>query len=143
MVSPGDHLDRTHHLWDTSLILHVLVVDDDEAVLGLMEAILSAPQCAVDLISNPLEAVERFSAHHYDLVITDLQMPKMTGLELAAAIRALDKHVPIILVTGTPQKLSLAQLTEAGVTRLIHKPMRVAELTRIRDGLQRQEKVSG
>jgi two-component system capsular synthesis sensor histidine kinase RcsC len=121
-------------------MVYILVVDDEEAVRSLMGTALADPQCAVDLCSNATEAMTRFSEAHYELVMTDFQMPGMNGLELAAAIRSVDKKVPIILITGTPQDISPEQITEAGVSRLLHKPVRVAELRRIRDRLLRKKK---
>src|SRR4051812_44870167 len=87
------------------LMVHILVVDDDEAVLGLIGAVFRSPECTVDLLSNGTEALAQFSEREYDLVVTDFRMPGMNGLELASAIRALDTEVPIILITGTPQDL--------------------------------------
>jgi CheY-like chemotaxis protein len=122
-------------------MIQILVVDNDDAVLNLVGATLRGAQYVVDMVTNGPEAIMRFLDRQYDLVVTDFEMPQMNGLELARAIRVSNRDVPIVLLTGLmPEDLPLPQITEAGVSRVLHKPIGIAELRGIRDALKLRKK---
>lgn len=78
----------------------VLVVDDDELVLTTLKMTLEAQGHSVTAVSAASEANERIQPGRFDLVITDILMPEMDGLELIRAIRARDGDLRIIAVSG-------------------------------------------
>lgn len=78
----------------------ILLVDDEQIVLDTVKMILEMEQHVVDQVTNPIEALERYQAAQYDLVLTDNRMPEMTGLELAEKIRESKPNQPIVLMTG-------------------------------------------
>ena len=67
----------------------------------------------------------------FDIVLTDLAMPGMSGLEVARRIRQLHPHTPIVLVTGWEVNISRAELEAAGITEVLYKPFRIEQLTEI------------
>ena len=78
----------------------ILVVDDEKNIRDIMEAFLMLNGYEVDTAQNGKEALDKISSNNYDVVITDLQMPKMDGMELLEKIPK-TKSTPItILVTG-------------------------------------------
>lgn len=86
--------------------LCVLVVDDDSLVLTSTCLLLEDLGHQVISAASGAQALERFdSEHSIDLVITDMVMPKMSGAQLAQAIRAMKPHLPIILATGYAERL--------------------------------------
>ena len=104
-------------------MLHVLIADDDAAIRGLLATILGTSECAVDLVTNGLDAIRAFADRHYDLVITDLEMPSVNGKELTRSIRQLDSSVPVVMITGCADANKMApDLKEAGVDKVISKP---------------------
>ena len=77
-----------------------LVVDDEPLVRGLVADILEMRGYQVEVAGNGEEAVERFRLETYDLVISDIRMPRMDGLEELLHLRALDQQVPVVMMTG-------------------------------------------
>jgi two-component system capsular synthesis sensor histidine kinase RcsC len=121
----------------TARLLHVLIADDDATVRELLATILGTTECTVDLVSNGLEAIRAFAGRHYDLVITDFEMPVMDGKELTIAIRQLHASVPVVMVTACADiDRHAIGLTSAGVTQLIRKPFRIAEILQWKARLQ-------
>lgn len=82
----------------------VLVVDDQEPVRDLVQALLKHFGHVVETAGSAYEALEKLDASHFDLVFTDFLMPGMNGDELALEIKKRRPHVPIVLITG--QQLS-------------------------------------
>ena len=110
-------------------MLHVLIVDDDAAIRGLLATILGTPECSVDLVSNGQEAIRAFADGEYDLVITDLDMPRVDGKELTQSIRQHNTSVPVVMLTGCadPEAMTV-DLKKVGVSKVISKPFQIAEI---------------
>jgi len=93
---------------------------------------------AVTPETDPRRAVEAFRAgpDAFDLVITDYSMPQMAGLDLARAVRELRDDIPIIMLTGFIEDLPPELIRQAGVTRVLKKPISTEDLgTVLRDTL--------
>ena len=80
--------------------LRLLAVDDDPSVLGVLGAMARAQGHEVALAGSAKEALEQFRPGAFDVVITDLAMPDMSGRQLAEAIKEIDPAVPVIIMTG-------------------------------------------
>lgn len=78
----------------------VMLVDDDQQVLKAVKAILAEEGYRVVPYHDPLAALSDFKAGEYDLVISDIKMPQMTGVELLEHLRELEPELPVILHTG-------------------------------------------
>ena len=110
-------------------MLHVLIADDDAAIRGLLATILGTSECSVDLVSNGQDAIRAFADCEYDLVITDLEMPRVDGMALTQSIRQHNTSVPVVMITGCADPVAMTdELKEAGVSRVISKPFQVAEI---------------
>lgn len=79
----------------------ILVVDDDPFVAEMLAVILDADGYMVETAENGEDALAKFAAADTGLVISDMNMPGMTGLELIGKIRAANAGIPIILLTGS------------------------------------------
>ena len=108
-------------------LLQILAVDDDPAALRTLTRLLRAIGHSVDSASNGVEALERFQAGNYDLVVTDRAMPDMNGDQLAAAIKEFDSDQQIIMVTGFAGKMGPDERPR-GVDVLVSKPVTMATL---------------
>ncbi len=112
----------------------ILVIDDDHAVRGAMQLLLQAEGFDVVVASDGPNGIVTAQANAPDLVIVDLFMPGMTGVDTIRAIRERIPRVPIIAVSGvlasstasSVDSLSSAALTGADLT--LHKPFRPHEL---------------
>ncbi len=107
----------------------VLVVDDNPAVRHLWCDALSLLGYEVTAAADGPDALVRFDAATYDLVLTDLRMPEMSGWQLAAAIR--DRaRIPVVLITGAASEEDWARARAHGMI-LLQKPLQLADLRRV------------
>lgn len=115
---------------------HILYVDDDEAQVFLIKRMLERWGYRVSAYLEQREALDALLAGEqgFDLVVTDFNMPGMSGLEVARKIRDARPDLPVIVVSGYITDALRAQAAAAGVRELISKPHEVEEL---RDTVQR------
>ncbi len=109
---------------------HVLFLDDDAMACRVGERILRGNGYVVTAFTDPEEAWTAISASPttFEVVVTDLSMPKLTGLELAERMLARGIVLPIVLCTGNPGTLSAPTLLSAGIQELVLKPTAAREL---------------
>ena len=118
----------------------ILLVDDEPSLVEAMRLILENLGYAVTAHSNSAQALDAFRADptRFDLVLSDVTMPRLTGTELAASILNVRPDVPIVLSTGYRDLLSPQEAERLGVAEVIVKPCGRAELDRtIRRALTR------
>ena len=103
----------------------ILLVDDELQVVNLEKQILERLGYTVETRENPLEALKDFRAQpeRYDLVVTDMTMPKMTGSELALQLMQIKPDIPIILCTGYSETMSEEKAKSLGIKEFIMKPI--------------------
>ncbi len=87
-----------------------------------------ADRWAVETASSGTQALARFAAAPFDLVVTDLKMPQMDGCQLTEAIRLLDRDVPIIWITAFPEPDSEAKARSLAVYCCLNKPVSVSQI---------------
>jgi signal transduction histidine kinase/ActR/RegA family two-component response regulator/HAMP domain-containing protein len=116
----------------------ILFVDDEPFIVEISRQILDRLGYRVDTRTDPLEALEMFKRDPglYDLVITDMTMPKMTGDRLAIELLRMRPEIPILLCTGFSERMTEAAALEMGIKGFIMKPIAVAEIARkVREAL--------
>ncbi|MDA3970846.1 MAG: response regulator [Desulfobulbaceae bacterium] len=107
---------------------HVLVVDDDIGVLNIITRQLSGFGLQADQAENGREAVALLQKKHYGLVVTDIVMPEMDGMELLLHIRSYYPQVDVLVVSGYSAIYKFTDLVSAGATDFIAKPFDGNEL---------------
>ncbi len=109
---------------------HILLVDDEAFIVEFGRQGLERLGYRVDGCTSSLEALERFrqAPGRYDLVITDMTMPKMTGDQLAREIFKLRKGMPVILCTGYSTRIDGPRAEKMGIRALLMKPLNMADL---------------
>jgi CheY-like chemotaxis protein len=108
----------------------LLVADDDGTTRGLLVGILSHAGFQADGAADGREALARLGSEHYDVVISDVHMPGMSGLALLDALHARGVSVPVVLVTGSPDEV--AQTARMlGAFAVMGKPFDLDELIRV------------
>ncbi|MEO6740445.1 MAG: response regulator [Chthoniobacteraceae bacterium] len=110
--------------------LHILVVDDGAVTRYVLSAYLKADGHSVVCASDPVEALELFPAHEFDVLLLDFAMPGMNGLQLAAKIRQRRSDQRIILVTACSQDDLPPGEGTPGVDLVMRKPVPRSELRR-------------
>ena len=124
----------------TSSKLSVLVVDDDPDILEYLQDFLSAEGFEVTTLADPTVAVERIRDEVFHLVVLDLMMPKVSGMDLLQQIRAVDDDIAVIILTGHPSLDTATASIQHEVSAYIHKPFTPAEF---RDDIARIAKKKG
>ena len=115
----------------------ILVVDDEAQIIRVMRRILSAHQYEIRTASDGEAAFELFQDWQPDLVITDLQMPNMDGLQLCRKLREIS-NVPIIVLSVRDEEKTIVEALDAGADDYMTKPFGANELlARVRAGLRR------
>ena len=106
-----------------SALKKILVVDDDPVIGKSFDRVLSGKGYAVIKAETGEAAIEKLGAEDYDLVVTDIRMPGMSGLEVAESVRAKQPWMPVLIVTGYGSDASEARAKAAGVTEFLRKPL--------------------
>lgn len=103
---------------------HILLVDDEEMLLETLGDMLEDLGYRVTLSVSSREAFDEFSRapDQYDLVITDLTMPQMNGMDLAAKITGIRPKLPVALHTGLASEIKEQRLAQSGIRKVIRKP---------------------
>ncbi|HPI94127.1 MAG TPA: response regulator [Deltaproteobacteria bacterium] len=117
----------------------ILLVDDEAAVLNVTKKILEKMGYQVTALSDGVRALDLFRNDpcRFDLVITDVEMPVLTGDELARRIMEIRLGMPVILYTGYSRRISAERAREMGIREYVMKPSRMDDLERIiRDVLE-------
>lgn len=78
----------------------ILIIDDEELIIQLSEDILTRNNYKVRTASEGKEGLRLFENERFDLIITDIKMPGMNGLDVIRHVRASNKEIPIIIFTG-------------------------------------------
>jgi signal transduction histidine kinase len=112
---------------------HVLYVDDDPAMLLLVESLLRRAGYRVTAIEQPREAIERIRAQpdDFDLVVTDYNMPELTGMDLALAVARVRPDLPLVISSGYVSDDMREKAKRAGVRGLIQKEYTLEQLAEI------------
>ena len=109
----------------------ILAIDDQPVILELMSAMCQSLGYEVVTASSGEVGLRLSQERDFDVIVTDLAMPGMSGLELAARIKQDQRETPSILVTGWEVTIPEIQLEAAGITGILHKPFRIEQLTEI------------
>lgn len=110
--------------------VEVFVVDDERTSLRLMRAYLERMGHPVKAFSRPGDALDAIRADPPKILVTDIVMPGMTGIELAEKARAHDPDIRTILVTGVGDESTVGSTARLGVSSYLHKPIELHLLSR-------------
>jgi PAS domain S-box-containing protein len=111
---------------------HILLVDDEQILIDVGRQMLEKLGYRVSTADGSIEALQLFTKtpNAYDLVLTDMTMPKMTGDKLAVELMKIRPDIPVVLSTGYSQKMTEEIASELGIKAFIHKPIVEADLAK-------------
>jgi signal transduction histidine kinase len=110
---------------------HILVVDDNRINQVVTKRILEQNQFVVDICDNGIDAVERVKNKHFELVLMDVNMPGISGLEATQRIREFNKDIPIIALTAMEIEEIREEIYKAGMNDIIVKPYDTARFYQV------------
>lgn len=111
----------------------ILAVDDDPSMRRLAEKALTSPSRVVDTAGSGAEALDLLRAKSYEVILTDIAMPGMSGLEFLRAVRDHDPDVPVVLVTGSPALETAIESIDYGAFKYLLKPVSPADMKAVVD----------
>jgi two-component system, cell cycle response regulator len=123
-------------VYNHSKDLHVLYAEDNEKIRESTGKILQKYFSTLDVAVDGLDAMEKYKKYHadtmqyYDLVITDINMPRMNGIELCDAIFDINDDQALIIISAYDSAMYLFELIDLGISSFIFKPIRLKKLNR-------------
>ncbi len=109
----------------------LLVVDDEESVLDMLSRFLTRKGYLVTTATNGRTALELFRDQPFDLVLSDVRMPVITGLQLLRAVKDINPRVPVILISGYGDVETVVQALKNGAENFLSKPLKMSLLERV------------
>lgn len=121
----------------------IMIIDNEEGLCRMMAAVLMDDGHAVRTFTDPLEAVEMFRPGVWDLVISDIKMPGIDGLEVLQRIKAREADIPVIIITAFATVDMSIQALRKGAYDMLTKPFEPDELLfRVRNALKHNQLLS-
>lgn len=111
--------------------VRILIVDDDRAICDYMQTLLERDGYEVKTLADPLAVEDEVRAGGYHLIILDLMMPKLDGLEVLKKIRKVDSDIAVVIFTGFPNLESAVQSMKLDAVDYIKKPFNVDEFREV------------
>ena len=102
--------------------LKILIVEDETKIASLLKDAINEYFHSVVIAKNGQEGLERFKKNKPDIVITDIMMPKINGLEMTIEIKELDELIPIIVLSAHSDKEKLLKAIDIGINKYFIKP---------------------
>ncbi len=108
----------------------ILVIDDEPAITNMLKLYLKSIGYSVTTSNDSIEALEAFRSNpdKYDLVITDMTMPQMTGDKLAQTIKTIRPETPVILCTGFSENVNVHNAAQLNIDTFLMKPVEMAKM---------------
>ncbi len=103
--------------------MNILLVDDDPAILSVLEARLVSAGLKVFIAGNGPQALEILNSHHVDVLVSDVKMPDMNGMELLEEVRSIKPELPVIFMTAYGTIPDAVSSVKAGVVDYLSKPL--------------------
>lgn len=123
-------------------MIKIIIVEDDVKLNNLIKTVLMKNGFDVDSALEPYEALEKMEKTAYHLIISDIMMPKMNGVEFAKTIRQNDKEIPILIITAKEEFEDKRISFLAGVDDYMVKPIDIKELVLRVNALLKRAKIN-
>ncbi|RPH99350.1 MAG: response regulator [Calditrichaeota bacterium] len=121
---------------------NILIVDDEPEILEQLPEIMKRWGHTAFIASNGFDALQVFEREPIDLILSDIRMPEMDGLQLLQKIQDIDKQCPVLFLTGYPSDDSAIEAMHSGADDYLVKPVNFDELQlRINKSLERKERM--
>jgi YesN/AraC family two-component response regulator len=117
---------------DTEQVFSILIVDDEEYVRQLLVSCLGSDYCCC-AADNAEQAIEHLESKQFDLVMTDITMPGISGLELCRMLRESHPRTPVLIISGLQGEAYKDQALKYGARGFIEKPFDLVNLVSLVD----------
>lgn len=119
----------------------ILIVDDEKGIRDLFAKVLSEEGYFVDTAKNGVEGLKKVKAQNFHLILIDLRMPKMSGVNAIIEMKQINPEAVFIVITGFPLERTVEKILKKGVYDCISKPFNLTKvLKKIKKALERRQK---
>ncbi len=125
-LRPFDHVVGDEH---SISVASILIVDDDALFLAAVSRLLKKAGYNPVAVRNAKDAVQLLETQNFSLIVSDIKMPIMDGIDFLRRVRRYDLDIPVLLVTGDPSIKTASTAVELGAFRYLIKPVQARELT--------------
>ena len=108
--------------------INILLVDDDPSIIEILADLITIFGYNSDTAQNGMEAIEKLKEHSYNIVLTDMMMPGMSGMDLLKHINNNYPQIKVMVVTGYDRSFTYTDVIQAGASDFISKPFNTDEL---------------
>ncbi len=113
----------------------VLIAEDSSVIQNLTKKILIMQHYDIDAAKNGKQVIDKVQKNHYHVILMDINMPQIDGMECARQIRQMDdenkKNIPIIAITGNALNYTMDDFKKAGINEFVPKPLDFDELVEL------------
>ncbi len=109
-------------------MVRIMIIEDDEEMRSLLKEFFEEEGFETDSVSNGVDALRKLSKDHFDLVITDIRMPGLTGLDILPGIRKFQPEASIIVITAFGSEEVYRRSLEKGAAGYLEKPIHIDKL---------------
>ncbi len=125
---PKSKLDKKATIMDSEKTHRILLAEDDRDNRNILKVMMNRIGVDVKIASDGKEALEIFNRFHFDMVITDVKMPKLDGIGLLKEIREVKPNMPVVLITGFDKESSMKLAEDEENLYFLRKPFRQKQL---------------
>jgi DNA-binding response OmpR family regulator len=119
--------------------MNILIVDDSKSVHAYIKGLLAEKEFTIDSAYDGEEGLEKIKGGSYELILLDVEMPKLTGHEVLKEVRSFNDDLPVIMVTSRNRPSEIQSLIEAGADEYVMKPFTLDILiNKMEDVLERE-----
>jgi CheY-like chemotaxis protein len=123
--------EKTEFLKKSNQKFRILVVDDDDNIRDVLKDLLTLEGHRATLAKNGEQAIQLFDKDKFDMVITDLGMPGLSGWDVAKKIKQTEPDIPVIIISGWGAQLSEEELKQAKVDMILAKPFNLEQIQKV------------
>jgi CheY-like chemotaxis protein len=129
-VNPNTLMEKIHKITRPRSAPRIMVIDDDEFILDVLEKIIERDGYEVITFTSAREALQALESEEVKVIISDIAMPEMDGMELLVNVKARYPKICMLMVTGHAGKYGKESVIDAGADGFISKPFKNIEITR-------------
>ncbi|MCP4147769.1 MAG: sigma-54-dependent Fis family transcriptional regulator [bacterium] len=108
--------------------IKILIIDDDPSIRNMLAIVLKRSGYTVTVADNGMAALERLKKELFDLIISDIKMPNISGIELLKKIKSINKEIPVIMITAYASANDAVEAMKLGAEDYVTKPFNLDEL---------------
>jgi DNA-binding NarL/FixJ family response regulator len=135
LVDPGEIMEPSRE------IERILVVDDESGICTMLVRFLISCGYDCESTTDPVKALSMLEEGEFDLIISDIKMPGMNGLQLLSAISKIDRDIDTIIMTGFTDDYTYSDIIKEGATDFISKPFQTDEIKAKIDRINRERQI--